>query len=107
MENISNQEELVLLSVGALYPDAYAYAIQEEIKKESGKNMSLGTIHTILYRLENEGLLKSHMGGSSNKRGGRSKRLFSLTAKGYQMAEDLRKLRQSLWSRISPDQISF
>ncbi|MDW3195396.1 MAG: PadR family transcriptional regulator [Cytophagales bacterium] len=107
MENISNQEELVLLSVGALYPDAYAYAIKEEIKKESGKNMSLGTIHTILYRLENEGLLKSHMGGSSNKRGGRSKRLFSLTAKGYQMAEDLRKLRQSLWSRISPDQISF
>ena len=107
MENISNQEELVLLSVGALYPDAYAYAIKEEIKKESGKNMSLGTIHTILYRLENEGLLKSKMGGSSSKRGGRSKRLFSLTAKGYQMAEDLRKLRQSLWSRISPDQISL
>lgn len=107
MENISNQEELVLLSVGALYPDAYAYAIKEEIKKESGKSVSLGTIHTILYRLENEGLLKSQLGGSSSKRGGRSKRLFSLTAKGYQMAEDLRKLRQSLWSRISPDQISF
>ena len=107
MENISNQEELVLLSVGALYPDAYAYSIKEEIKKESGKNISLGTIHTILYRLENEGLLKSQMGGSSNKRGGRSKRLFSLTAKGYRIAEDLRKLRQSLWSRISPDQLSI
>lgn len=107
MENISNQEELILLSVGALYPDAYAYAIKEEIKKESGKSMSLGTIHTILYRLENEGLLKSQMGGSSSKRGGRSKRLFSLTAKGYRMAEELRKLRQSLWSRISPDQLSI
>ncbi len=107
MENISNQEELVLLSVGALYPDAYAYAIKEEIKNQSKKSMSLGTIHTILYRLENAGLLKSHLGGSTNKRGGRSKRLFSLTARGYQMAEELRKLRQSLWSRISPDQISF
>ncbi len=107
MENISNQEELILLSVGALYPDAYAYAIKEEIKKESGKRMSLGTIHTILYRLENEGLLKSQMGGSSNKRGGRSKRLFSLTAKGYRIAEELRKLRQTLWNRISPDQLSI
>lgn len=107
MENISNQEELVLLSVGALYPDAYAYAIKEEIKRESGKNMSLGTIHTILYRMENTGMLKSQMGGSTSKRGGRSKRLFSLTAKGYQMVENLRKLRQSLWRRISPDQFSI
>lgn len=105
MENISNQEELVLLTVGALYPNAYAYGVKDEIKKETGKSFSLGTIHTILYRMENDGLLKSELGGSTHKRGGRSKRLFSLTAKGYGVAEQLQKLRQSFWSRISPDQL--
>ncbi len=107
METISTQEELILLAVGALHPDAYAYGIQKEIRQQTNKGISLGTIHTILYRLENEGLLKSHLGGSSNKRGGRSKRLFSLTSKGYRVAEELQQVRQSMWSKISPSELFF
>ena len=106
MDIISNQEELVLLAVGSLQPEAYAYGIQKEIKAETKKGISLGTIHTILYRLENSGMLKSHLGGSSTTRGGRSKRLFSLTTKGYRVVEDLRLVRQAFWKRISPDQIA-
>jgi len=103
MEGISNQEEIILLAVGALHPDAYAYGIQKEIKSQANKGISLGTIHTILYRMENEGLLRSQLGGSSNKRGGRSKRLFSLTTRGFRVVEELQNMRQSLWSKISPE----
>ncbi len=101
MEQISNQEEIVLLAVGATQPDAYAYGIQKEIKSQTGKNLALGTIHTILYRLENEGLLKSDLGGSSNKRGGRSKRLFTITTKGYRVAEEIRMIRQTFWDKMA------
>ena len=98
---------MVLLAVGSLYPEAYAYGIKKEIKSKSGKGISLGTIHTILYRMENDGLLKSHMGGSSNKRGGRSKRLYTLTYKGYGVVEELRKVRQALWSKISVENLQI
>lgn len=98
---ISNQEELVLLTVGSLQPDAYAYGIKKEIHAEAGHSWSLGTIHTILYRLENNGLLRSELGGSSNKRGGRSKRLFFLTSKGYDVINEVQEVRKAMWSKLS------
>ena len=105
MTELSTQEELVLLAVGALHPDAYAYGIQQTIKEERGKGMSLGTIHTILYRMEESGLLQSQMGGSSAKRGGRSKRLYTLTGKGLRVVQELHQVRQSLWQRIAIDNL--
>jgi len=99
---VSELEELVLLSVGVLNPVAYAYGINREIKDQTGKALSLASVHTVLYRLENAGLLKSEMGGRSEKRGGRSKRLFSLTKIGTQTVEEIRSVRQVMWTRMQP-----
>ena len=98
---ISTQEEIILLAVGSLQPDAYAYALKKEVKDQSGLIWSLGTIHTILYRLENKGLLKSEMGGATGKRGGRSKRLYSLTTKGFGLVDQLQQMRQAMWAKLS------
>lgn len=106
-EKISHQEEIVLLAVGSLQPEAYAYGIIKEIKMEVGQSWSLGTVHTILYRLENRGLLKSEMGGSTGKRGGRSKRLYSLSTKGYKAMEELMEIRQAMWSKVATNRLSF
>ena len=97
---ISELEELVLLAVGVLYPDAYAYNIRKEIKSQLGKSISLASVHTVLYRLENNGLLKSELGGQSDKRGGRSKRLFSLTKTGVDTVQEIQDVRQAMWSRM-------
>jgi DNA-binding PadR family transcriptional regulator len=106
-EIISSQEEIVLLAVGSLQPDAYAYHLKKEIKEQAGSNWSLGTIHTILYRLENKGLLKSEMGGATGKRGGRSKRLYALTTKGFELINSTQEVRTNLWSRLSANKVSF
>ncbi len=103
---LSNIEELIVLTVAALEPDAYAYGIQKSLVNESKRRTSLGTIHTILYRMEEYGILKSELGGSSSKRGGRSKRLYSLTSKGFTVIEELRKVRSALWERFADD-LSF
>lgn len=97
---INELDELVLLSVGVLYPNAYAYSIRLEIKSQVGKSLSLASVHTVLYRLENEGLLKSELGGQSEKRGGRSKRLFELTPAGIGMVRNIHEVRQAMWSRM-------
>ena len=97
---ISELEELVLLSAAMLYPDAYAYSIRLEIKEQTGKSLSLASVHTVLYRLEKEGLLSSSLGGQSEKRGGRSKRLFSVTQSGRKMVEEIQQVRQAMWTKI-------
>ncbi|MEQ9424618.1 MAG: PadR family transcriptional regulator [Cyclobacteriaceae bacterium] len=99
---INELDELVLLSVGVLFPEAYAYGIRKEIKEQTGKSLSLASIHTVLYRLENSGLLKSELGGSTEKRGGRSKRLFSLTQAGLATLRNLQDVRTAMWAKFQP-----
>ena len=98
-------EELVLLTVGALYPEAYGVAVMDEILNEIGRSVNISAIHSALRRLESKGFVKSHMGGATNERGGRRKRYFELTAFGKKALDDAQDLRMRLYKRI-PD-ISF
>ena len=98
-------EELVLLTVGALYDEAYGVAIMDDIKKETNRSANISAIHSALRRLEEKGYVKSYMGGATNERGGRRKRYFVLTAFGKTALDDAQSLRMKLYNRI-PD-ISF
>lgn len=98
-------EELVLLTVGALFPEAYGVAVMDEIKKETGRSVNISAIHSALRRLDDKGFVISHMGGATNERGGRRKRYFELTAFGKRALDDSQALRMKLYNRI-PD-ISF
>jgi DNA-binding PadR family transcriptional regulator len=97
---LTSQEEVILITVGLLQPDAYAYSIKKELKSEAGVSISLPTIHTILYRMEKQKLLQSGLGGSSEKRGGRSNRLYKLTHKGYGVIKEIQSVRNMLWTKL-------
>jgi PadR family transcriptional regulator len=100
-ENLGELEELIVLAVVALNDDAYGFAVRELLLNDAGRSVQLATVHSTLYRLENKGILRSHMGGSTEQRGGRSKRLFSITAPG-QAALDLKsEARKALRLRIT------
>ncbi len=98
-------EELVLLTVGALYPEAYGVAVMDEIKKEADRSVNISAIHSALRRLDEKGFVKSEMGGATNERGGRRKRYFELTAFGKKALDEAQSMRMRLYNRI-PD-ISF
>jgi PadR family transcriptional regulator, regulatory protein PadR len=96
---LGNLEEAVLLI--ALYLDeVYGVSVAEEYKKQSGNDISIPAIHTVLRRLEDKGLLKSKMGESSPERGGRRKRLYEATRFGLQIIQDIKTQRIRLWSKI-------
>ena len=97
---IGEFEELCLLSVGILNGDAYGFSIKEELEKRTGRKATISTIHSTLNRLEKKGLLESTLGGATEKRGGRTKRLFNLTALGQKVIEDAREVRNAMWSDI-------
>jgi len=52
-------EELILLTVAALFDDAYGIAIMNEISDRAGRKISISTVHAVLKRLEEKGFMSS------------------------------------------------
>jgi DNA-binding PadR family transcriptional regulator len=96
-EYLGEFEELILTMVGILNEDAYGNAIVNEIKVRVGRECNLSAVHVTLYRLEDKGLVKSQMGGATNSRGGRRKRIFTITNAGLAMLRDMKESRIELW----------
>src|SRR5687768_6864957 len=95
-------EELALLAVAVLSPEAYSVVIAEELEQQTGKNVTTGAVHAALQRLENKGMVSSQMGESTPERGGRRKRIFNVTVAGSRLLHEVREVRNNLWSRIAP-----
>lgn len=103
-KNIGELEELVLLVVGVLNSTAYGISVMDEINRQTGRNLSISAVHSVLLRLEKKGYLTSKMGGETNERGGRRKRYFLLTGQGNDALNEIRQLRERLWKLI-PDNL--
>lgn len=99
-EQLGTLEELVLLTVCSLSDDAYGVSVHQHLADVSGRSVSLGAIHTTLYRLQDKGFLESEMGGSSPTRGGRRKRIFRATGAGIEVLRTTRSVRDRLWESI-------
>jgi PadR family transcriptional regulator PadR len=93
-------EEVILLLVGILGEGAYAFRIAEEFKNQTGRSISIGATHSTLDRLETKGFLKSAMGSATAERGGRRKRIFTITALGKRVLKDSRDFKLSLWQQF-------
>jgi DNA-binding PadR family transcriptional regulator len=93
-------EELVLLAVCILNGEAYGISVKEEVEKHTGRTILLGAVHITLYRLQDKGLLKSEMGGNTEKRGDRRKRLFKITDIGMRQLRASQEVRQEMWKLI-------
>jgi DNA-binding PadR family transcriptional regulator len=93
-------EELVLLTVGILYEQAYSVAVMDEVSKQTGRSLNISAVHTVLTRLEEKGLVRSEMSDPTSERGGRRKRIFFLTAAGKKALEETTTLRNQLFNQI-------
>jgi PadR family transcriptional regulator, regulatory protein PadR len=81
-------EYLTVTAAARLGDDAYGAGIRQEIANATGRRCSIGALYTTLDRLEAKGLVKTWMGDPTPQRGGRSKRMVRVTAKGVQAASD-------------------
>jgi PadR family transcriptional regulator PadR len=93
-------EEVVMLTVGVLYKDAYGVSIKKEIETRLKRGVSVGALQTALKRLEDKGYLKSFDGEATEERAGRPKKYFQITALGKKAMEHMKSTRDELWSAI-------
>lgn len=104
---ISRSEEMVLLAVWKLEDNAYGITIRNFIREMTGKYWSIGAVYVPLERLEKKGLLRSYNSHPSPERGGRRKRLFTITPDGIKELDELRRIHSLLWEgypRLNPDE---
>ncbi|HEY5825023.1 MAG TPA: helix-turn-helix transcriptional regulator [Cyclobacteriaceae bacterium] len=99
-EYLGEFEELILTMVAALQEDAYGAAIAEEIETRLKREVNLSAVHVTLYRLEDKGFIKSSLGGATNERGGRRKRIFTITSAGMAMLKSMKDARLDLWKLV-------
>jgi PadR family transcriptional regulator PadR len=83
---IGEFEYLILAATVRLGDDAYGAAIVQEIESTTRRKCSIGGLYTTLDRLEAKGMIKTWMGNPTPERGGRSKRMVRVLAKGIEAA---------------------
>ena len=98
--NLGNLEEMILLIVAVMNDEAYGVSITDEYNQQTGNDISLSAVHTVLRRLEAKGFIESEMGGATQDRGGRRKRLYKVTKYGFKTLEAIQESRMRLWNRI-------
>jgi len=93
-------EEVILLLIGILGDEAYAYRIAAEFEAQTKRNVSIGAVHSTLVRLDEKGFVTSAMGAPTAERGGRRKLIYTITASGRSVLKVSRDLRVSLWNQF-------
>ena len=104
-QSLGEFEELVLLLVAALHPEAYGVSILEGLELRMSKKFNISADHVALKRLQEKGLVKSSFGGITEERGGRRKKYYMITAFGKKALDATYELRTSLYLEIP--KISF
>ena len=79
----------------------------DEIEKQTGRSLNISAVHAVLKRLEEKGLVTSEMSDPTNERGGRRKRIFSLTAAGRKALAEANELRNQLYNQIPKVSLQF
>ena len=90
-------EEKVLVVVNREKGTAYGISILQALEEAGVRSVSLPAIYKVLARLEANGLIKSEMSDPEAVRGGRSKKLYTITGAGERTLVQARELIEKLW----------
>ena len=93
-------EEVILLLVGILGEQAYAFNLAEEFEVQLKRSVAIGAVHSTLTRLQDKGFLESEMKGATAERGGRRKRVYTITASGQRALQSAKDVRVRLWNQF-------
>jgi DNA-binding PadR family transcriptional regulator len=99
-DHLGEFEELTLLATCVLRDEAYGVTVQGYLERATGRPVTMGAVYASLDRLERKGWLRSVFGDAKPERGGKRKRIFSVTPTGLRILRDVRKLREELWHAI-------
>jgi PadR family transcriptional regulator PadR len=99
-DTLGELEQLVLLALIRLGPDAYGVPIVEELQKHVRRPVFRPSVYLALRRLAAKRLVRSRMGDPEPRRGGRARRYFEPTALGLKALRESQRTLTSMWDGI-------
>lgn len=82
MSPLSEIEVLAMAASAQLDGTGYGVSIRNEIKRRTGRSVSIGSLYKALHRLQKRGLIQVTLGESTSERGGRARKLIRLSPAG-------------------------
>lgn len=93
-------EHIVLLSILHLKTNAYGVSIRQQLKQSIDRDVTLGALYSTIERLEKKGLVTSKKGQATPERGGKAKRLVTISASGQQALQETKLRFETLWQNV-------
>jgi PadR family transcriptional regulator PadR len=100
MKWLSRKEEFVLLAVLRLRDQAYGVPVRDFVSQATSKYWSIGAIYDVLDRLTRKKLVSVTTGPPLPERGGRARRFYRVTRKGFEALEEVRAIHADLWGNL-------
>jgi DNA-binding PadR family transcriptional regulator len=85
---LAELELLLALAIVRLGGGAYGAGIRRQIEERAGRTVSLGAVYVTLARLADKGLVTHQASDPLPVRGGRSRKVYRLTASGQRALRD-------------------
>lgn len=90
-------EHHVLLALLRQGEEGYSVPILAELEKHTGREVAPAAVYIALRRLEDKGLLVSHLRSAPPSDGGRERRYYSITPVGLARMVEARQALMNLW----------
>jgi DNA-binding PadR family transcriptional regulator len=94
---IGELEQLILLAILRLGPDAYGLSIARELETQAGRRLSRGALYTSFDRLEAKGWLRWKLEAGGPERQGLPRRIYTVTAHGVAALRTSQQVLQRMW----------
>ena len=90
-------EHLLLLAIVRQGNDLSGSDVAAELAGKTGREPARGTMYVTLDRLERKGYLSSDLGEPTPERGGKAKRLYSITPRGLAALKRSGQALRAMW----------
>jgi PadR family transcriptional regulator, regulatory protein PadR len=97
---LTDFELMILLATLRVGEGAYGVLIARELERTGGRSVLFSAVYAALDRLERQGLVSSVVGDPTPERGGRAKRLFTVTPEGIRAVKDTKRALTALWTNV-------
>jgi PadR family transcriptional regulator, regulatory protein PadR len=94
---IGELEQLILLAILRLGPDAYGLSIARELETRAGRRLSRGALYTTLDRLEAKGLLRWKLEAGGPERQALPKRMYWVLPRGVTALRTSQRVLRRMW----------
>jgi DNA-binding PadR family transcriptional regulator len=98
--HVGEFEHVILLVILQLGEDAYAPNVAQHLETSVGRTVSRGALYSCLNQLERKRYLRWRLDAPTAERGGHSRRLYQVTARGVSALRESRQSLLTLWQGL-------